>query len=112
MVVVDAGRLGRVDRFAAIPDYVEALIQDGNGRIWAGTRSGLFSFLPGRDAAAASLRVYKESDGLAHGDIKALLETSDGHIWAGCLIRGITEFKPGADGCYSWRRARNHRPRP
>src|SRR5262249_32160974 len=61
---------GRVDRMDGIPGYVAALIQDRGGRIWAGTRSGLYSFLPGPNGAPVSLEVYRESNGLAHSDVK------------------------------------------
>ncbi|HEV8145502.1 MAG TPA: two-component regulator propeller domain-containing protein, partial [Bryobacteraceae bacterium] len=90
---------GSVEKRSGIPNYVEALLEDRGGRIWAGTRSGLFSFLAG-SGAADSLRRYRESDGLASSDVKALLETADGHIWSGGLIHGITEFTPAADGGY------------
>jgi len=91
---------GRVNRIEAIRGVVEALIQDRHGRIWAGTRSGLFAFIPGPGPTPDSLRVYRKADGLADDDIKALLESSDGHVWAGCLIHGITEFIPAANGAH------------
>jgi signal transduction histidine kinase/ligand-binding sensor domain-containing protein len=94
---------GTVDKVEGIGGFVEALIQDRNGRIWAGTRAGLFSFIPAHDTTPVSLRVYKEADGMANGDVKALLETSDGHIWAGCLIHGVTELTPAQDGSYTLR---------
>lgn len=80
---------GVVDRMTGPgPPLVEVrcLAQDRGGSIWAGTRlQGLFE-VKGSEIRQA----YTRANGLAGQPVTALLETSDGKLWAACY-GGLTE---------------------
>ncbi len=94
------GRDGSARRFAGVdrlPNrYVMALVEDHDGRVWVGTRSGLLKveFLEGDPRPR--IRVYTRKDGLPSERIESLLETSDDKLWAG-TNEGLAEWTPGAD---------------
>ena len=77
---------GHIERYTTghgLPgNRVNALVQDGTGRLWAGHSSGL-SLLVRQPEPNRSLvdRIYSSKDGLAGDWINALLEASDGAIW-------------------------------
>jgi ligand-binding sensor domain-containing protein/two-component sensor histidine kinase len=94
------GRLESYSTADGLPNtFVEVLAQDGEGRIWAGTRGGLVRLVeeprPGRKIVE---RVWTEADGLGYRDIKALALAPDGAIWAGCLVGGLSRVRVNADG--------------
>jgi ligand-binding sensor domain-containing protein/signal transduction histidine kinase len=79
--------------------FVEKLLQDTEGRIWAGTRKGLCRLVADPQPGGKIVeRVYTEAEGLAWRDIKSLTLSPDGSIWAGCLFRGLSQIRMGADG--------------
>src|SRR5581483_5375863 len=87
---------GRVDWFGAaegLPQIlVEALLEDSAGRVWAATRAGLCLLVADAEPRHRVVsRVFTAADGLADSDVKALALTEDGGIWAGCLVRGLSE---------------------
>jgi signal transduction histidine kinase/streptogramin lyase len=75
--------------------WVEALLSDSKGRMWAAVRGGL-ALITRRVAGNWSLqRVYREASGLVNGDVKALHEASDGTLWVGTAM-GISRLKLNA----------------
>jgi ligand-binding sensor domain-containing protein/signal transduction histidine kinase len=63
--------------------WVEALLLDSKGRMWAAIRGGL-ALITRRGAGDWSVeKIYRQESGLAHWDVKALLEASDGTLWVG-----------------------------
>ncbi|HXM40286.1 MAG TPA: two-component regulator propeller domain-containing protein [Bryobacteraceae bacterium] len=77
-------------------EWVNALLLDRAGRIWAGTRGGL-AVMRHADAAGKHgvQRVFR-SDGLAELNVMALAQAPDGAIWMGTLA-GISVLPGGGD---------------
>ncbi len=72
--------------------WVEALLMDSKGRMWAALRGGL-ALITRRAAGDWSVeKVYRQDSGLAHWDVKALLEASDGTLWVGTAY-GISRLR-------------------
>jgi len=72
--------------------WVEALALDSKGRLWAAIRGGL-ALITRQAAGAWSVeKVYRQESGLAHWDVKALLEASDGTLWVGTAY-GISRLR-------------------
>jgi len=73
---------GRVDRYPAAS--VSSLVSDRQGRIWAGSSSGISLLTPSSNSDRFDLsRFFGLRQGLPNQRVKALLETADGDIWAG-----------------------------
>jgi ligand-binding sensor domain-containing protein len=87
------GGVERVNAAGLSPTGFRSLTLDRRGSIWAGTHfQGLFEIQPPVAGAAARLqRHLTRSDGLAGDNVTALLETSDGRLWAACY-GGVTEL--------------------
>ena len=76
---------------------VMALYQDREGRIWASDNVALYRINP--DAASEDSivsRVYTVKDGLPSNRIAALLESSDGQLWA-AGFGGMGQYLPALD---------------
>src|SRR5207237_6330634 len=56
---------------------VKALLAGQDGRIWIGTKSGLWAWNKGQ------MRQFRAEDGIRRTDIRALAEDPTGAIWAG-----------------------------
>jgi len=90
------GAVQRITKQDGLPnEWVNALLLDRAGRLWAGTRAGLVLM---RDADAQGRcgvrRVYR-NDGSAELNVSALAEGSDGAIWMG-TENGISRLLPGS----------------
>ena len=94
---------GRIEAYSTangLPTtFVEKVLQDTEGRIWAGTREGLCRLVadprPGQKIVE---HIYTEADGLGYRDIKALSLAPDRTIWVGCLAGGLSHITMGANG--------------
>jgi ligand-binding sensor domain-containing protein/signal transduction histidine kinase len=75
-------------------DWVEALLVDDKGRLWAATRGGLALISRLATGGWGVERVYTDKDGLIGKDVKALAEASDGTLWAGTSV-GISRLRLG-----------------
>jgi signal transduction histidine kinase/streptogramin lyase len=76
-------------------NWVNALLLDRAGRLWAGARGGLVLMRDeGTGGKCGVQRVYAERDGLAAHNVMALAEGSDGVIWMGSEV-GISRLLPG-----------------
>jgi len=106
-----AGRLwvsaGQEDLFVLNPDGlkrvspgvhgVKTILADHAGRIWVGTKNGLFTASPGSPAA------FNLNQGIGRRDVRALSEDRQGALWvgseSGTLYRlaheTVTAFHPG-----------------
>ena len=88
---------GNVTKHSGPGDHINALLEDLNGRLWAGTTSGLWELVP--DATSDRLvlaRVYTTKDGLPSNWINALFQSSDGKLWVG-TNSGLSEAVPSAN---------------
>jgi ligand-binding sensor domain-containing protein len=80
---------------------VMSFARDQSGRLWIGTKNGL-----NRMDDDGRFQVMNVNDGLAADDVRALVSTPDGAIWAGSNEGGLTRIRPdgsitrfgGADG--------------
>jgi ligand-binding sensor domain-containing protein/signal transduction histidine kinase len=75
--------------------WIEMMLLDSKGRLWAATRGGvaLFSRLP--DGSWVVEKAFTMKSGLVSNDVKALLEASDGTLWIGTSL-GISRLRLGA----------------
>jgi signal transduction histidine kinase/ligand-binding sensor domain-containing protein len=64
-------------RVTPVVHGVKAILGDKAGRIWVGTKSGLFV------AEAAAPFAFKPWEGISRGDVRALAEDGRGNLWAG-----------------------------
>ncbi|MBI2690191.1 MAG: response regulator [Acidobacteria bacterium] len=69
---------------------VMSFAQDGEGRLWIGTKDGLNQM-----RADGSFAVWNTGNGLAANEVRALVATGDGAIWAGSNEGGLTRIAPG-----------------
>jgi ligand-binding sensor domain-containing protein/signal transduction histidine kinase len=72
--------------------WVEALLLDSKGRMWAAIRGGLVLITQRAASDWRVEKIYREESGLAHWDVKALLEASDGTLWVGTAY-GISRLR-------------------
>jgi ligand-binding sensor domain-containing protein/signal transduction histidine kinase len=73
-----------------IPDYlteVSAIFQDGAGRLWIGTKGGLFRL--------DDLRLFTTRDGLSADDVRAIAEDRSGSLWVGTEGGGLNQYRDG-----------------
>ena len=77
-------------------DWVEMLLVDSKGRLWAALRGGL-ALITRRATGDWSLeKVYTDKSGLVSWDVKALAEASDGTLWVG-TTEGISRLRLGGE---------------
>lgn len=74
-------------------DFVDALLQTRDGRLWIGTRGGVAVADPA--AASPDFTRYTESEGLAGNNTRSFYEDADGVVWIGSYEGGITRVKDG-----------------
>ena len=67
-------------------DHIESLLADHEGRLWAGTDTGL------NRLRRKSLFALSQGEGLGFGSVQCLAEVSPGVVWAG----------KSSDGLYRW----------
>jgi len=81
---------GRIEGHPALPGVaVQAVAAPHDGLIWAGTRTGLYRFAPGKQSGAIPLA------GLPSNEITALTAGHDGRLWIG-TARGLAVYGNGA----------------
>jgi ligand-binding sensor domain-containing protein len=71
--------------------WVEALLLDSQGRLWAAVRGGLVLITRKAAHRWGVDKVYTDRSGLAGSDVKALAEASDGTLWVGTTM-GISRL--------------------
>jgi ligand-binding sensor domain-containing protein/two-component sensor histidine kinase len=64
-------------------NWVQTLLFDSKGRLWAGVRGGLAMITQGAAGNWSVEKVYSYNSGLVGFDVKALHEASDGSLWVG-----------------------------
>ncbi|MBI2214983.1 MAG: hypothetical protein HYU52_15150 [Acidobacteria bacterium] len=75
---------------------VSTILGDARGALWIGTHDGLDRLDPGTTA----FRHYTMQQGaLPHGDVEALAEDAEGHLWAGFFRAGLCRFDRTAGRC-------------
>ena len=94
-------RLGEsgIEQTFHVPDglpgeWVEALLADSKGGVWAALRGGLVLFSGAGGGEWRVSKVYDEKSGLVGSDVKALTEASDGTLWV-ATTHGIGRLKLG-----------------
>ena len=75
-------------------DWVNALLLDRSGRLWAGTRYGLALMRSAGAAGTCGVQRVYPTDGSAQLNVSSLAEGSDGTIWIGTDHR-ISRLLPG-----------------
>jgi diguanylate cyclase (GGDEF)-like protein len=86
--------------------FVARLMQDGDGRLWVGTRDhGVFTIAPGHAGATPLRETESGSAGLASDTISELVEVAPGDIWIGTSGGGIVRVDTRHG---STRRVRHH----
>ena len=71
-------------------DQPREMIEDHSGAIWiASITSGLIHFHPGGEAFAINA-----NNGLVHNGVRCVIEDTEGNIWAGGSLSGLTRLKP------------------
>lgn len=82
------------DRQTIASDFVRCCCEDGSGRLWAGTFTGLDCI----DKSTGKIWHYtadrSRSDGLSHSSVWCLRKDSQGNIWAGTYFGGVNCFNP------------------
>jgi ligand-binding sensor domain-containing protein/signal transduction histidine kinase len=71
-----------------------SLLEDRQGHLWVGTRTGLCQIEARPETEKLNIRLYTRKDGLADNRITFLLETRDGHLWI-ATANGLTEYDGG-----------------
>jgi signal transduction histidine kinase/ligand-binding sensor domain-containing protein len=67
----------RFKRVAPVVHGVKTILADKSGRIWVGTKSGLYL------ADSATSNSFKPYEGIGRHDVRALSEDGHGNLWAG-----------------------------
>lgn len=70
--------------------HVQALREDSEGNLWAGTQSGLCRLKP------EVFRVLRTRDGLSDDVVQSVSEAPDGTIWFGTSRGGLNAWRNGA----------------
>ncbi len=79
----------------ALPDAdLIAVLRATNGDLWFGTASGLLHLT--KASGFVELKVMRESNGLGHDHVRALLQDRSGAVWAGTAFGGITKHNSDA----------------
>jgi ligand-binding sensor domain-containing protein/signal transduction histidine kinase len=77
-------------------DFVDRLVTDSVGRIWACTRHGLARLATRVEEGKQSVdKVLNAENGLPHSDVRGFLAISDNHRWIATLA-GLVEWRPGS----------------
>ncbi len=72
--------------------YVRCLLKASDGRIWAGTESGVYVCDP-RDRSVETFRhIYGDPYSLSDNAVHSLAEDRDGGIWVGTFFGGVNYF--------------------
>jgi ligand-binding sensor domain-containing protein/signal transduction histidine kinase len=77
-------------------DWVNALLLDSKGRMWASMRGGLGLIKQRADGSWSLTKVYTDRSGLASNNGSALAESSDGTLWV-ATDWGISRLTLGDD---------------
>jgi ligand-binding sensor domain-containing protein/signal transduction histidine kinase len=73
-------------------DWIEALLADSRGRVWAAVRGGLALLRHEASGNWAAGKVFTDTSGLAGWDVKALAQATDGTLWVG-TTQGISRLR-------------------
>jgi len=94
-VVGKDGSVAHIGKEDGLPnEWVETLLRDKQGDLWAGTRGGLALLRDsGKPTGCGVQRLYTRIGGVVL-DVKALAEGADGAIWAGTLA-GLVHLPHG-----------------
>ncbi|HKV42642.1 MAG TPA: two-component regulator propeller domain-containing protein [Blastocatellia bacterium] len=89
---------GVVERYGAedgLPlDFSGALLEDRDGRIWAGTRLGLYQLVAEPKPHHRVVdRVYTSREGLPSNNVRSLSQSADGTLWVGTDL-GLSALPP------------------
>jgi signal transduction histidine kinase/ligand-binding sensor domain-containing protein len=77
------------DPAGLINDWVNAVLVDRSGMVWAGTSSGLDRL----DPRTGMFRAYYEKDGLPNNNLSGILEDAGGDLWLS-TNNGLSHFSP------------------
>ena len=80
--------------------YVSTLVEDSDGRLWAGTKYlGLCRLVADPDPSRpVTETLYSKQDGLPDNDVRSIFRSSDGKLLIGTGSGGLSELIPGAAG--------------
>jgi ligand-binding sensor domain-containing protein/signal transduction histidine kinase len=96
IVVAQSGAVQTFNVKNGLPgNWVEMLLKDSKGRLWAALRGGVARFCRSVPGKWNLEKVYTTESGLVGNDVKALLEARDGTLWIGTSL-GISRLRAGA----------------
>jgi len=100
-VIGKGGAVQHIAKEDGLPnEYVDALLLDKSGRLWAGTRDGLVLMRDGKNEGRCGVQqVYKQIGGLKRVIVESLAAGSDGTIWIGTQV-GIVRSVAGSPGAF------------
>ena len=76
-------------------EFVDRLVADNDGRVWACTRGGLARLTVRVEEGKQSVdQVLSAANGLPHSDVRGFLAISDNHRWI-ATVAGLVEWLPG-----------------
>jgi ligand-binding sensor domain-containing protein/signal transduction histidine kinase len=75
-------------------DQVNALYEDRAGRLWVGTKEGLYQIQAGQ------VRRFTPADGLPSGNVRGILQDRQGDLWLGTYGGGIARWREGQFTAY------------
>ena len=98
-VIGNDGGVQHITKEDGLPnEWVNALLLDKYGRLWAGTRDGLVLMRDGNQGGRCGVQqVYREIEGVKRVSVAALAEGLDRAIWAGAsvgIVRSLTGSRP------------------
>ena len=71
---------------------IQAITEDANGIIWAGTSNGLFSIQPEEKNIETYFPNKQELNSISDIDIRAIKVDNDGIVWIGTATGGLNKF--------------------
>lgn len=77
-------------------EYVECMAEDGNGRLWVGTKRGVNRYDPDAGRFMQYYRSANNDSSISNNNILCMLNDRRNNLWLGTL-RGLNRYLPGTN---------------